>query len=93
MTDSSGAPTTAAEVFRQGAGGTGSACKPFRHPVYWFSATWFRRVRLVTMADLFVERLDSKSLATAYVLFNIYVSLLLLGFGNVVSYKVAAAMM
>lgn len=94
MTDSSGAPTTAGEVFRQGAGGTWISLQTlFITPFYWFSATWFRRVRLVTMADLFIERLNSKSLATAYVLFNIYVSLLLLGFGNVVSYKVAAAMM
>ena len=94
MTDSSGAPTTAAEVFRQGAGGTWISLQTlFITPFYWFSANWFRRVRLMTMADLFVERLDSRSLALAYVLFNIYVSLLLLGFGNVVSYKVAAAMM
>ena len=93
LTDSSGAPTTAAEVFRQGAGGIWISLQTlFITPFYWFSATWFRRVRLVTMADLFVERLNSKSLATAYVLFNIYVNLLLLGFGNVVSYKVAAAM-
>ncbi len=94
LTDASGAPTTAAEVFRQGVGGIWISLQTlFITPFYWFSATWFRRVRLVTMADLFVERLNSKSLATAYVLFNIYVSLLFLGFGNVVSYKVAAAMM
>jgi Na+/proline symporter len=93
MTDSSGAPTTAAEVYRQGAGGIWISLQTlFITPFYWFSATWFRRVRLVTMADLFIERLNSRSLATAYVLFNIYISLLLLGFGNVVSYKVASAM-
>ncbi len=94
MTDSSGAPTTAAEVFRQGAGGIWISLQTlFITPFYWFSSSWFRRVRLVTMADLFVERLNSKTLATAYVIFNIYVSLLFLGFGNVVSYKVAAAIM
>jgi SSS family solute:Na+ symporter len=94
MTDSSGAPTTAAEVFRQGAGGTWISLQTlFITPFYWFSANWFRRVRVVTMADLFIERLNSKSLALAYVVFNIYVSLLLLGFGNVASYKVASAMM
>jgi SSS family solute:Na+ symporter len=94
LTDSSGAPTTAAEVFRQGAGGIWISLQTlFITPFYWFSANWFRRVRLVTMADLFIERLDSRSLATAYVLFNIYVNLLLLAFGNVASYKVASAMM
>jgi len=94
MTDSSGAPTTAAEVFRQGAGGTWISLQTlFITPFYWFSANWFRRVRVVTMADLFIERLNSNGLALAYVLFNIYVSLLLLAFGNVVSYKVASAML
>jgi Na+/proline symporter len=94
MTDSSGAPTTAAEVFRQGAGGIWISLQTlFITPFYWFSANWFRRVRVVTMADLFIERMNSRSLATAYVIFNIYVNLLLLGFGNVASYKVAAAMM
>ncbi len=93
MTDSSGAPTTAAEVFRQGAGGVWISLQTlFITPFYWFSVTWFRRARLVTMADLFVERLNSRSLATAYVVFCIYTSLLLLGYGNVISYKVAAAM-
>lgn len=94
LTDSSGAPTTAAEVFRQGAGGIWISLQTlFITPFYWFSANWFRRVRLVTMADLFIDRLNSRSLATAYVIFNIYVNLLLLGFGNVASYKVASAMM
>jgi len=93
MTDSSGAPTTSAEVFRTGAGGIWISLQTlFITPFYWFSTTWFRRVRLVTMADLFIERLNSRSLATAYVLFNIYTSLLLLGFGNVASFKVASAM-
>jgi hypothetical protein len=94
MTDSSGAPTTSAEVFRQGAGGTWISLQTlFITPFYWFSANWFRRVRVMTMADMFVERLNSKGLALSYVVFNIYVSLLLLAFGNVVSYKVASAMM
>jgi Na+/proline symporter len=94
LTDSSGAPTTAAEVFRQGAGGIWISLQTlFITPFYWFSANWFRRVRLVTMADLFIDRLGSRSIATAYVIFNIYVNLLLLAFGNVASYKVASAMM
>jgi len=94
LTDSSGAPTTAAEVFRQGAGGIWISMQTlFITPLYWFSANWFRRVRLTTMADLFVDRMNNRALATAYVLFNIYINLLLLGFGNVASYKVTSAMM
>jgi Na+/proline symporter len=93
MTDSSGAPTTAAEVFRQGAGGIWISLQTlFITPFFWFSTVWFRRSRVVTMADLVTERLNSRGLATFYVVFNIMVSLLLLAFGNVASYKVAAAM-
>ncbi|MGC3988591.1 MAG: hypothetical protein QM796_02680 [Chthoniobacteraceae bacterium] len=93
MTDSSGAPTTAAEVFRQGAGGIWISLQTlFITPFFWFSTVWFRRSRVVTMADLVTERLNSRGLATFYVIFNIMVSLMLLAFGNVASYKVAAAM-
>src|SRR5436309_6600528 len=93
MTDSSGAPTTSAEVFRTGAGGIWIALQTlFITPFFWFSTVWYRRARVVTMADLVVERLHSKPLAMFYVAFSVYVSLLLLAFGNVASYKVAKAM-
>src|SRR5438067_10713484 len=93
MTDSSGAPTTSAEVFRTGAGGIWIALQTlFITPFFWFSVVWYRRARVVTMADLVSERLDSKPLAVFYVAFTVYVSLLLLAFGNVASYKVAKAM-
>ncbi len=93
MTDSSGAPTTSAEVFRQGAGGIWIALQTlFITPFFWFSTVWYRRARVTTMADLVTERLNSKPLASFYVAFTVYVSLLLLAFGNVASYKVARAM-
>ncbi|MEA3189155.1 MAG: solute:Na+ symporter, family [Chthoniobacter sp.] len=93
MTDSSGAPTTSAEVFRTGAGGIWIALQTlFITPFFWFSTVWYRRARVVTMADLVFERFRSKSLVSFYVAFNVYVSLLLLAFGNVASYKVAKAM-
>src|SRR5438067_5302219 len=93
MTDSSGAPTTSAEVFRTGAGGIWIALQTlFITPFFWFSTVWYRRARVVTMADLVTERLFSKPLTMFYVAFSVYVSLLLLAFGNVASYKVAAAM-
>src|SRR5438093_4124439 len=93
MTDSSGAPTTSAEVFRTGAGGIWIALQTlFITPFFWFSTVWYRRARVVTMADLVTERLNSKPLTIFYVAFTVYVSLLLLAFGNVASFKVAKAM-
>src|SRR5438067_1945052 len=93
MTDSSGAPTTSAEVFRTGAGGIWIALQTlFITPFFWFSTVWYRRARVVTMADLVTERLFSKPLTMFYVAFSVYVSLLLLAFGNVASFKVAKAM-
>ncbi len=93
MTDSTGAVVISSEVFRQGVGGLWIGFQTlFITPFYWFSSVWYRRVRLMTMADLFVDRFNSKSLATAYALFNMFLALFLLGMGNVVTYKVASAM-
>ncbi len=93
MTDSTGAVVVSSEVFRQGVGGLWIGFQTlFLTPFYWFSTVWYRRVRLITMADLFVDRFNSKSLAAAYALFNIFLALFLLGMGNVVTYKVASAM-
>ena len=38
----------------------------FTLPVTWFTPLWLRRSRLMTLADLFVERFQSKSLAGLY---------------------------
>ncbi|HBF34850.1 TPA: transporter [Candidatus Sumerlaeota bacterium] len=93
MTDSNGAANVSSEVYRQGAGGMWSGFQTlFITPFYWFSNIWFRRVRLITMADLFQDRFNSRSLALAYVLFNVVMAPLSLGLGNVASYKVASAM-
>ena len=93
MTDSVGAVTTSSEIYRQGVGGLWLSFQTlFITPFYWFSAVWYRRVRLITMADLYVDRFDSRALASAYAMFNIIIALLGLGMGNVVTYKVASAM-
>jgi solute:Na+ symporter, SSS family len=93
-TDSIGAPTIATSVYRQGVGGAwlGGFQTLFITPFFWFTQPWFRRARLTTMADLFVDRFDSRSLATAYAAYNIFIALFNLGVGNVASYKVASAM-
>jgi len=93
-TDTTGAPTIATGVYRQGVGGAwlGGFQTLFITPFFWFTQPWWRRARLTTMADLFVDRFDSKSLATAYAAFNIFIALFTMGVGNVAAYKVASAM-
>ena len=49
--------STASLVYRQGASGVWHALQTlFMNPYYWFMNLWFRRVRLVTVADLFEDR-------------------------------------
>ncbi len=92
--DSTGAVQTSREVYRQGASGAWLGLQTlFITPFFWFTQPWYRRSRLVTMADLFVDRFNSKSVASAYAAFNILIALITLGTGNIAAYKVAAAMM
>ena len=44
------------------------------------------------MGDLFVDRFNSKSLASAYAAFNIFMALFTMGMGNFFAYQVAQAM-
>ncbi len=93
-TDSNGAVLMASEVYRQGVGGVWLSLQTlFITPFFWFTQPWYRRARVITMADLFVDRFDSKAVAFAYAAFNICIALLLLGVGNRSSYEVAAAML
>ena len=46
----------------------------------------------MTMGDLFVDRFNSKSLASAYAAFNIFMALFTMGMGNFFSFQVAQAM-
>jgi solute:Na+ symporter, SSS family len=94
MTDTTGAAQTVGNVFRHGIGGAWLGLQTlFITPFFWFMPVWFRRVRLVTMADLFVDRFNSQWLAMAYVLFGIIVAFQSLITGGVISYKVVAALM
>jgi solute:Na+ symporter, SSS family len=94
MTDANGAASVSSEVFRQGVGGVWIALQTlFMTPFYWFSAVWFRRSRVVTMADLFVERFDSKKLAALYALFNVLMATIMIGVGYLAAYKVMSAML
>src|SRR3954471_374739 len=92
-TDTNGAVVMASEVYRQGVGGVWLSLQTlFITPFFWFTQPWFRRARVITMADLFVDRFNSKAVASAYALFSIMIALILLGVGNKGSYEVTAAM-
>jgi SSS family solute:Na+ symporter len=93
-TDSNGAPTIATEVYRQGVGGMWIGFQTLlATPFIWFTAIWFRRARVITGPDLFVDRFGSKRIAYFYAWFNVLQIPLTLGLGNIISYKVASATM
>ena len=93
-TDANGAVSAASLVYQQGVSGVWLGFQLiFLNPYYWFMNTWFRRVRLVTMADLFEDRLGSRRLAMFYALFQIASAVfVVVGFGNLVTYKICAAL-
>jgi Na+/proline symporter len=92
-TDTNGAVVMASEVYRQGVGGMWLSLQTlFITPFFWFTQPWFRRARVITMADLFVDRFNSKAVASAYAIFSILIALILLGVGNKGSFEVMAAM-
>src|ERR1044072_1301659 len=66
-TEPQGAVSTASLVFQRGVTGVWFAFQTvFMNPYFWFMNTWFRRVRLVTQADLFEDRLGSRRLSQFY---------------------------
>ncbi len=65
----------------------------FLNPYYWFMFPWYRRARLTTMADIFENRLGSRRLALFYASFQIIMAVAVsMAFGNLVSYKISAAL-
>ena len=94
-TDANGAVSTASLVYQQGVSGVWLGFQViFLNPYYWFMNLWFRRVRLMTVADLFEDRLDSRGLARFYAIFQIITAVVItIGFGNLISYKIASSLM
>ena len=91
-TEPQGAVSTASLVFQRGVTGVWFAFQTvFMNPYFWFMNTWFRRVRLITVADLFEDRLGSRSLSVFYAAFQVAVACALLGFGNFTAYKIASS--
>lgn len=93
MADSNGAPTVSAEVYREGVGGSWINFQLlFSTPFYWFFPVWFRRSRQVTFADLFIDRFNDRKLASVYAILGGITIFGIIVMGNVISYKVASAM-
>jgi len=93
ITDAGQAVNTAAAAFSKGLGGVWLLLAPIlTGPYYWFLAGWFRRVRLVTMAELFEERFRSKFLASIYAVVGIWLSVINIGIANKISLRTFQAM-
>jgi Na+/proline symporter len=93
-TDANGAVSTATLVYQQGASGVWLAFQTiFMNPYYWFMNVWFRRVRLVTVAELFEERISSHNLSKIYALYQVCYVCMFIGWGNLVGYNVTASLL
>ena len=91
--ETNAAVSTVSFVYDEGASGAWLPLQMiFVNPYYWFMSVWFRRVRLVTTAELFEARLESPGLARFYALFQIGVAVIGIGFGNFVAYKILVAL-
>lgn len=81
---SSDAPITATVlVARNGVAGIWTAISHvITLPVYWINCVWYRRMRVLTLADFFEERYDSKGISIFYSIASsiFFVILLSLGF-------------
>jgi solute:Na+ symporter, SSS family len=93
-TDANGAVSTATLVYQQGASGSWQAFQTvFMNPYYWFMNVWFRRVRLVTVAELFDERLGSRNLAKIYAFYQVIYIVFFIGWANLIGYNVTASLL
>jgi Na+/proline symporter len=93
MTDATGAPQLTSFVYQTGISGVWLSFQTlFLTPIFWFSSIWFRRTRLVTGSDLFIDRFNSRGLARTFAWYFVFLVPMSIGLGNIVSYKVAASM-
>ncbi|MBD3385660.1 sodium:solute symporter family protein [candidate division KSB1 bacterium] len=70
-TSSDTAIGTTTTTFHNGASGIWSALMMlWTTPLYWFTSTWYRRMRVITMGDFFQERYGSWRMAAFYALIS-----------------------
>ncbi|MGB8226645.1 MAG: hypothetical protein WCE45_07285, partial [Sedimentisphaerales bacterium] len=93
IVDASNAVNTSSFAFGKGIGGVWLMLAPiFSGPYYWFIAGWFRRVRLITMAELFDERFKSKFLSVFYAVVGIWLTIILAGMSYKITFRTFEAM-
>ncbi|MBD5777916.1 sodium:solute symporter family protein [Pelagicoccus sp. NFK12] len=80
------------ETYRQGVGGMWiQFLVLFITPFYWFTALFFRRVRLTTLGDFFTERFKSPFLGGSYAVFTLLMAFVGGGVGYMVAGKTMMA--
>jgi len=94
MTDASSATSVTSVIFRQGISGVWLHLQLiFITPFYWFYNVWFRRVRLISSGDIFIDRFNSKLLAGIYAFTGIIATTLFVGMGYIASAKTLQAIL
>lgn len=68
-TSADGPAGVATTTFKNGASGIWSSLLMlFATPIFWITAPWLRRLRVITMGDFYAERYGSKKMAATYAL-------------------------
>ncbi|MDR2675539.1 MAG: hypothetical protein LBC18_11960, partial [Opitutaceae bacterium] len=81
-TSSDTAVGTVTTTYRNGAGGVWSALLLlWATPFYWFTAPWYRRMRLLTFGDFFRERYNSRAMAMLYSVMASFLLVATIGLG------------
>jgi SSS family solute:Na+ symporter len=81
-TSASNAVSATTTTMANGISGVWSALNyVFGTPVYWFTAVWYRRLRLLTMGDFFEDRYDSKWIGGIYAVISALGFMLIISLG------------
>ena len=92
-TSADGPAGVATTTFNNGAAGIWSSLLMlFVTPLFWITAPWLRRLRMLTMGDFYLERYGSKSMAATYALIASIGMMGLLSVGYMAVAKTATAM-
>ncbi len=92
-TSAESAVTTTSVIVQKGGAGAWMmlAGGIFNLPIIWFMARWYRRMRLLTLADFFVDRYQSKGLAGLYAITQAMFFMIVAGTGfYAMSHTIAA---
>lgn len=73
---------TVTMTYRDGAGGICShLILLWATPIYWLTAPWYRRMRLLTLGDFFRERFQSRTMAMFYSVIASFFLVIVIGIG------------